>query len=114
MGASRTSVRAMVPKLRYVRSIGTRLAVVTAGIVLLVAAGKSATVSGQIVGAGAGLVIRSAGAVVLSGANSFTGGITLQSGVLDLANASAAGTGEITFAGAAATLVPDGPAARRA
>ncbi|HZZ88160.1 MAG TPA: autotransporter-associated beta strand repeat-containing protein, partial [Caulobacteraceae bacterium] len=79
-------------------------------------AGHSMTVSGPIAneyGSNAGLIIQGAGAVVLSGANSFVGGVTLRSGILTLGNASAAGSGEITFAGAAATLgirLGDGPA----
>jgi autotransporter-associated beta strand protein len=49
--------------------------------------------------AGAGsLVIGGAGTVDLAAANTFTGGVTIESGILELANAGAAGSGGITFA----------------
>ena len=76
-------------------------------VTLEASAGQSMTVSGPIAneyGSNAGLIIQGAGAVTLSGANTFAGGISLQSGVLDFANASAAGSGEIVFTGNSATL----------
>ena len=49
--------------------------------------------------AGAGrLALSGAGTLDLTAANTFTGGVTIKSGVLELANASAAGNGEIQFA----------------
>jgi autotransporter-associated beta strand protein len=45
-----------------------------------------------------------AGTLTLGGANSFTGGLSLDSGTIDLASQSAAGTGEITFESASAEL----------
>ena len=59
--------------------------------------------SGQI-GAGA-LVLDGQGTLVLSGNNTFTGGITLKSGTLDVASVHGAGSGAITITnGAAARL----------
>jgi autotransporter-associated beta strand protein len=58
-------------------------------------------------GAG-GLVVAGLGDVVLSHSNSFTGGITLQSGTLDLAVVGAAGSGGITFDPPDPTLQIDG------
>ena len=89
-------------------------------------AGQTTTISGVIAdeagsvsgagGAGA-LVIQGDGTVVLAPAdandaetpNTFTGGVELQSGTLELASSGAAGTGTITFEGAA-TLAIDGTA----
>jgi autotransporter-associated beta strand protein len=49
--------------------------------------------------AGAGrLVISGGGSVTLEGANTFTGGVTIESGLLELANKTAAGSGNIHFA----------------
>jgi len=54
------------------------------------------------------LVIDGAGTATLTGANTYTGGTTLEAGTLELGNASAAGTGTITFAaGDMATLKLD-------
>ncbi len=47
-------------------------------------------------GAGS-VIVDGAGTVVLDATNTFTGGITLEQGTLDLATPSAAGTGAITF-----------------
>ncbi len=48
--------------------------------------------------AGAGqLLIQGAGVVTLSAANTFVGGVTVESGTLELANATAAGSGAISF-----------------
>ena len=63
--------------------------------------------SGQ-TGAGA-IVMDGAGTLVLSAANTYTGGTTLEAGTLDLANPQAAGSGTITFAGVA-TLKLEQPA----
>jgi autotransporter-associated beta strand protein len=52
-----------------------------------------------------GIDISGSGTLVLSAANTFTGGTTLAGGTLDLAHAGAAGSGSITFStGADATL----------
>jgi hypothetical protein len=48
------------------------------------------------IGAGA-LVVNGPGTMVLSGNNTFTGGITLESGTLDIASAHGAGSGAITL-----------------
>ncbi len=79
-------------------------------------AGHTITLSGDIsdmtgshdhtgeIGAGA-LVVNGPGTLVLSGNNTFTGGITLESGTLDIASAHGAGSGAITLTDAAhATL----------
>ena len=55
-----------------------------------------------------GLVVAGSGEVALSAANAFTGGVSLQSGTLDLAVAGAAGSGNILFDPADATLQIDG------
>ncbi len=50
-------------------------------------------------GSGTGsVVVDGAGTVTLSGQNTFSGGITIDAGTLELGNADAAGTGAITFA----------------
>ncbi len=64
--------------------------------------GGSADPSGQ-TGAGA-LAVMGAGVLDLAAANTFTGGITLQSGTLELTAIGAAGSGAITFAGPSAVL----------
>ncbi|SDP50916.1 Ig-like domain-containing protein [Afipia sp. GAS231] len=82
-------------------------------------AGKSITLSGNIAdmtgshdhtgqtGTGT-LVLDGAGTLVLSGNNTFTGGVTLDSGRLDVASAHGAGSGDVRFtSGAAATLEID-------
>src|SRR5262249_32962874 len=52
--------------------------------------------------AGAGsLLLNGAGTLDLGAANTFTGGVTIQKGTLELSNSSAAGTGAITFAAGA-------------
>jgi autotransporter-associated beta strand protein len=60
-------------------------------------------------GTGAGsLTLNGAGLLYLDAANTFTGGVTLDKGVLELAQSAAAGSGGITFAtGADATLEVD-------
>ena len=79
--------------------------------------GTTTTVSGVIAdqtGSGAGwnwlgsgsLVMSGLGTLNLAAANTFTGGLTINSGTVSLTNANAAGSGAITFATeAAATLV---------
>jgi hypothetical protein len=60
--------------------------------------------TGSNAGAG-GLRIAGPGTVILSGANTYTGGVTLTGGTLDLAHVGAAGSGAIRFAaGGAASL----------
>jgi len=71
-------------------------------VTLVATAGRTVTIDGAIDGDGP--IVRGPGTVVFAAANSFSGGITLQSGALDLASAGAAGTGDITFAGPAAKL----------
>ena len=53
------------------------------------------------------LDINGAGVVDLTASNTYAGGTTLSSGALELGNAHAAGSGAITFAGAAAKLIAD-------
>ncbi len=59
--------------------------------------------NGPTYGRGA-LLLKGAGTVALTAANTFTGGTTLQAGTLDLAAFGAAGTGAITFDGRGTTL----------
>jgi autotransporter-associated beta strand protein len=63
------------------------------------AAGATLTLTGSISdgGASGNLVLNGPGTVVLSGQNSFSGGITIEQGTLELSAATAAGTGNITF-----------------
>ena len=73
-------------------------------LTLAPAAGTTSTYDGTIVDGAApgGRVIEAgAGTVVLGGANTFTGGATIESGTLELANSEGAGTGGVTFAGSA-------------
>lgn len=80
---------------------GNTTSVVLNGNVLTLAPTPTSTSSygGSIVdGSAAGsLVIAGTGTVSLSGSDSFSGGVTLDSGTLVLDNSSAAGTGAITF-----------------
>ncbi len=92
---------------------GNTTSVVLNGNVLTLA--PSATASSSFGGvisdgsaAGGALVVAGSGTVDLNGANTFTGGITITSGTLELGNTAAAGTGIIGFAAAAnATLKID-------
>ena len=84
-------------------NLANALDLTDSGVTLGVAAGESATASGVISG-GNGLTYTggdATAALTLSGANTFTGGTTLNSGVLDLANDSALGTGNLTLGGPA-------------
>jgi hypothetical protein len=67
-------------------------------------------IAGGIPGAEAGLVIAAGGTVALTAANSYTGGVVIETGAeLRLGHAQAAGTGPIAFAaGAQSRLVIDG------
>jgi hypothetical protein len=85
-------------------------------ITLAPASGTVETISGVIAdqtgsgGTGAnagagGLILNGAGTLDLATVNTFTGGVTIDKGALELANSAAAGSGKITFAtGAGATL----------
>ncbi len=66
-----------------------------------VAAGKSLNVSSVIGDNGGGFSLekQGPGALSLSGANTFSGGVVLTSGILNLNNASALGTGTLTLSG---------------
>ena len=88
-------------------------------ITLAPAAGTVETISGVIAdqtgsggtgtnaGAG-GLILDGAGTLDLTAANTFTFGVTIDAGTLELGNSGGAGSGEITFATAAdATLKVD-------
>ncbi len=57
-------------------------------------------------GSGFGLTKAGAGTLVLAGSNSFSGGVTLTSGQLQIANASALGTGTLTTNVDADTTIP--------
>ncbi len=57
------------------------------------------TLSGIVSGTGFGLTKRGAGALTLSGANTFTGGFTLDTGAVRIGNNAAFGTGPLTVNG---------------
>jgi hypothetical protein len=60
-------------------------------------------------GAGAGsIVVDGGGTVALMGADTYTGGTSLESGTLELGNSLAAGTGAIAFEGAASLEIESG------
>ena len=61
--------------------------------------GSSALTVGGPIGGAFSLAATGTGTLVLSGANTFSGGVTLNSGVLNINNASAIGTGALTIAG---------------
>ena len=64
-----------------------------------VAAGQTLRVNGAISGAGFGITNSGAGTLVLAGVNTFSGGVTLKSGVLNLNSATAPGTGPLAING---------------
>lgn len=57
---------------------------------------NTATLSGTVSGAGAAITKDGAGTLVLGGANSFDGGVTLNAGTLRLGNTGALGSGSLT------------------
>jgi fibronectin-binding autotransporter adhesin len=70
-------------------------------LTLTPASGSDSTFGGVIAdgsSSGGGLVVDGSGTVTLSGANTFTGGVMLGAGTLELGNSGAAGSGTITFA----------------
>ena len=60
--------------------------------------GNNSTLSGSIVGSG-GLNVLGAGTLTLTGSNSYSGGTVFGAGVLNINNASALGSGGVTFNG---------------
>src|SRR5947208_17189988 len=91
----------------------------TAGTLTFVGSGAT-TYSGAIAaGSVSGVVVSGPGAVTLSGANAFAGGVTLNGGTLNVNNPTALGTGTFTIAGgtvnnttaAAVPLTPNNPVA---
>ena len=65
--------------------------------------------NGFALGGAGGLSISSSATVVVSAANTYTGGTTIESGKLELGTALSAGSGPITFSGPALTLQIDAP-----
>ena len=87
-----------------------------ATLVLAPSAGQTEMISGLIAGAngqpGSGaLVLDGGGALALSGANTFTGGITVDAGTLVLSAVGAAGSGAVSLSGGAVELTVNGAAA---
>ncbi len=66
------------------------------------------TYSGRISGSGVVTVTATGGTLTLSGANTFSGGINLTAGNLQLSHSYAAGTGNVTNAGTGCVYVGDG------
>ncbi len=64
------------------------------------------TITGTIAGGGGSVIMDGTGTLVLDAHNTFNGGITIDSGTVELAALDASGSGPITFAGAG-TLVID-------
>jgi fibronectin-binding autotransporter adhesin len=83
-------------------NLGTGAVTLNASPTLTVTA-NTLTVGGAISG-GFGLTKAGAGALILNGANNFTGGMTLSAGILDLGNATALGTSAGTFTITAGTI----------
>ena len=79
-------------------NMGTGAVTIGANLTTTVAAGNL-TVQGQIGGAGSRLTKAGEGRLILSGSNSFSGGITLNAGILDMNNAAALGNGTLILAG---------------
>jgi len=75
------------------------------GVVTLSGADRTATINGSVLAVGGiidggfGISKAGAGALTLSGANTFSGGTTLNAGVLNIDNAAALGTGDFTIVG---------------
>jgi autotransporter-associated beta strand protein len=94
---------------------GTRTLGVTLGVTngtVSVGTGRTATISSTIGEATAGSAITKAGAgtLILSGANNFSGGVTLSAGEVRIGNDSALGSGPVIVSGG--TLESDGSSAR--
>jgi len=66
--------------------------------VVVTNSGTTLTISGSLIG-NAALTLSGSGGLTLSGANSYTGGTLLNNGTLTLNNATAAGSGPISFQG---------------
>jgi fibronectin-binding autotransporter adhesin len=75
---------------------GRNISVGTGGGSLLVAVGTSLTVNGVISG---GSLTKNSGELVLTAANTFTGGMALNAGTITVANNAALGTGALAMAG---------------
>ena len=74
------------------------------GNALTVTGSHQETIVGQISGASGSIVKNATNILNLSGNNTFTGGITVNQGNLQLGNPTALGTGTLTISGAGATL----------
>ena len=86
-------------------------------VVLSAPGGQTLTVSGVVAdeagsggGAAGALIVSGSGKVDLNAANTFVGGIAVQSGTLELGQTGAAGAGPISFAGAATLQFAPGAA----
>jgi autotransporter-associated beta strand protein len=83
-------------------------------LTLAPAAGQTVTIGGRIAdlnasgGGGVGAIIMNgAGVLTLSAGNTFTGGVTIEQGTLELAAAGAGGTGNLSFSGPGGALRVD-------
>ncbi len=74
------------------------------GNALTVTGANQVTVVGAVSGSSGSIVKNGTNLLNLSGNNTFTGGITVNQGTLQLGNPTALGTGTLTFSGAGATL----------
>lgn len=71
----------------------------TANTTMNIAGSGGLTISSAITGATRSITKDGAGTLTLSGANTFSGGVTLNAGTLSVSSASALGTGTLTLAG---------------
>lgn len=71
----------------------------TANTTMNIAGSGSLTISSAITGVSRSITKDGAGELVLSGANTYSGGVTLNAGTLTVSSASALGTGALTLAG---------------
>ncbi len=78
-------------------------------VVAIAAAGSQLTISSGLSGAGQSLTVSGSGTVILSGANSYTGGTSVNGGILTIASAAALpGSGVITIGGGGRLVLGSG------
>jgi autotransporter-associated beta strand protein len=81
------------------QSLAMTTLALTANTAMNIAGSGSLTISSAITGASRSVTKDGAGELILSGANTFSGGVTMNAGTLTVSSASALGTGSLTLAG---------------